>query len=174
MSALWLSALLLVLLSCGPSDVKEPVEYTGPVREVYNVLTHYSENSRVKMTMRAPVVYEFLNGDREFPDGIDLEFYDESGKLESTLRANHAFYFKAENQWRGRGDVEVQNVKNNEQLNTEELFWKPAQKKIFTEKFVTIKQEEDVLYGTGLDAKEDMSDYRILNITGRIHVSDED
>jgi LPS export ABC transporter protein LptC len=108
-------------------------------------------------------VYEFKNGDREFPKGIYLEFYNAFGKLESTLRANHAYFFKNENQWRGRGKVEVKNIEKNEQLTTEEFFWKPAEERIFTDKFVTIKQQDDVVYGTGLEAKQDMSDYTLKN-----------
>jgi LPS export ABC transporter protein LptC len=115
---------------------------------------------------------QFQNDDREFPKGIYLEFYDPDGHLESTLRANEAFYFKKENQWRGRGKVEVKNIEKNEQLNTEELFWKPDKEKIFTEKFVTIRQQSDVIYGQGLEAKQDMSDYVIKKPEGEFAVED--
>ena len=101
-----------------------------------------------------------------------MEFFDEFGKLESTLKANHAYYFKEEDQWRGRGNVEVKNVAKGNQLNTEELFWKPKSKKIFTEKFVTIRQQGDVLYGEGLTANEDLSDYVIKKPTGDLEVKE--
>ena len=119
-------------------------------------------------------VYEFINGDREFPKGLYLEFYNEAGQLESVLKANQAYFFKEENKWRGRGHVEVKNVQKSEQLNTEELFWKPAQEKIYTESFVTIRQQGDVIYGTGLDAKQDLSDYTIKKPTGEIEYKEED
>jgi LPS export ABC transporter protein LptC len=164
---------VLNLSSCNQNDVKEPVEYTGPLREVENVETHYTENGHVKVKMIADLVFEFQNGDREFPKGIHVEFYDESGALESTLRADHAFYFEAEKQWRGRGKVQVKNILKNEQLNTEELFWKPAEERIFTDKFVTIRQEGDVLYGQGLQAKQDMSDYTIIKPEGEFEVQEE-
>jgi LPS export ABC transporter protein LptC len=164
---------VVALYGCGQSsEVKEIIEYTGPLREVEKMETYYSESDKVKVKMLADVVHEFKNGDREFPKGIYLEFYDEFGKLESTLKANHAFFFKEENKWRGRGKVEVKNVAKNEQLNTEELFWKQAEKKIFTESFVTIRQEGDVIYGTGLDAKQDLSEYTILKPTGVIDVKE--
>jgi LPS export ABC transporter protein LptC len=159
--------------SCGNSDVAQPVEYNGPLSEAEKVELFYSENDRIKVKMTADLVYEFKNGDREFPKGIYLEFYNAFGKLESTLRANHAYFFKGENQWRGRGKVEVKNIEKNEQLTTEELFWKPAEERIFTDKFVTIKQQEDVVYGTGLEAKQDMSDYKIKNnISGEKSIED--
>lgn len=164
---------MMAFSSCNQNEIKEPVEYKGPLREVENVETFYSENGRIKVKIVAALLFEFASGDREFPKGIFVEFFDETGKLESTLRANHAFYFKSENQWRGRGKVQVKNIARNEQLNTEELFWKPAEERIFTDQFVTIRQEGDVLYGQGLQAKQDMSDYTILKPEGEFDVKEE-
>jgi len=165
--------LLLVFSGCNQTEIKEPEMYEGPLREVENVETFYSEDDIVKVKMTAPHVYEFQNGDREFPKGIFVEFYNELGKLESTLRADHAFYFEKEKQWRGRGKVQVRNVATNEQLNSEELFWKPSEERIFTDKFVTIRQEDDVLYGQGLEAKQDMSEYTILKPEGEFEVNEQ-
>ncbi len=122
--------------------------------------------------MIAAKVFEFENGDREFPEGIYLEFFDESGKLKSTLRANHAHYFKNEQQWRARGKVEVKNIEKDEQLNTEELFWKPSEEKIFTDKFVTIRERKDVIYGRGMEAKQDMSDWMIKKPEGEFLIEE--
>src|SRR5690606_34911230 len=137
-----------------------------------DVESFYTENNQMKVKLVAPLVHEYESGDREFPEGLYLEFYDEAGKLESTLRANEAYYFKKENQWRGRGKVEVKNMEKNEQLNTEELFWKPAEEKIFTDKFVTIRQQADVIYGQGLEARQDMSDYVIKKPEGEFAVDE--
>jgi LPS export ABC transporter protein LptC len=163
---------MFLFSSCEKGEVKEPLEYKGPERQVEDAEVHYSVSEKVKVKMRAPVIYEFQSGDREFPKGINLEFYDEFGKLESTLRANDAYFFKTENKWRGRGKVEVKNMEKNEQLNTEELFWKPAEEKIFTDKFVTIRQQSDVIYGQGLEAKQDMSDYTIKKLEGEFSIDE--
>lgn len=167
-----LLAISVSLFSCKESEIKEPVEYTGPLRKIKDVELFYTEKNTVKVKMVAADVYEFENGDREFPKGLYIEFYNEFGKMESTLRSNHAYFFKKENQWRGRGKVEVKNIEKNEQLNTEELFWKPADEKIFTEKFVTIRQQGDVIYGQGLEAKQDMSDYVIKKVVGEFEVEE--
>lgn len=171
----WSTAWLLTIISltsCNQSDLKEPLVYEGPERIAENIETFYSEGNQVKVKMIAAKMYQFESGDREFPEGIYLEFYDEEGKLESTLRANEAHYFKKEQQWRGRGKVEVKNLEKNEQLNTEELFWKPEDEKIFTDKFVTIRQQSDVIYGQGLEAKQDMSDYVIKKPEGEFAVDE--
>ncbi len=156
----------LIFFACSQKELKEPLVYEGPLSEAENVELFYSESEKVKVKMIAALVYEYENGDREFPKGVYLEFYDEFENLESTLRANEAYYFKDENKWRGRGNVEVMNVKKKEQLNTEELFWKPKEEKIFTEKFLTIRQEDQVVSGEGLEAKQDLSHYKITNPSG--------
>lgn len=163
---------LAALFGCKKSEVKQPVEYTGPVSEIEKMETFYSEDDKVKVKVLADMVYEYKDGDREFPKGLYLEFYDAFGKIESTLRANEAHFFKEENKWRGRGKVEIKNLAKKNQLNTEELFWKPADKKIFTESFVTIRQEGDVIYGVGLDAKQDMSEYVIHQPKGDFEVNE--
>jgi LPS export ABC transporter protein LptC len=166
-------AITFLISACQPIENKQPIEYKGPLRIVEKAELYYTESELVKVKMFADLLYEFQNGDREFPKGLYMEFYDDNGKLESTLKANHAFYFKTENKWRGQGKVEVKNIEKEEQLNTEELFWSPEKKKIFTDKFVTIHSEGDVLYGEGLDAKQDMSDYTILKPTGEIYIKEE-
>jgi LPS export ABC transporter protein LptC len=158
--------------SCSPPEVAKPIAYTGAQREIEDVEMLYTEKQTLKVKLLAKKIFEFQNGDREFPEGIYIEFYDETGKLTSTLQANTAFFFKAEEKWRGRGKVEVKNIDKNEQLNTEELFWKQDTKRIFTDKFVTIKQQTEVIYGTGLEAAQDLTDYTILKPEGEFEVKE--
>ena len=158
--------ILLLSAACAQKENTQPKEYEGPLQEAEQVELLYTENTRIKVKMRAPLLYEFKTGDREFPKGINLEFYDENGKLSSTLRADHAYYFKSEDKWRARGKVEVNNQEKNEQLNTEELFWYPVKETINTDKFVTIRKQQEVIYGEGLFAKQDMSTYEITDPHG--------
>lgn len=166
----WL--LFILLFSCTPSETSQPLEYTGPLKEAEKVEMFYTEMDIIKTKMFAQKYFEYENGDREFPEGIYLEFFDETGVITSTLRANSAYYFSEEDKWRGRGNVEIINIEKKEQLNTEELFWKQDTKRIFTEKFVTIKLESEVIYGTGLEAAQDLSDYTIKNPQGEFEVVD--
>ncbi len=167
------TAALVFLLSCSTKEVSKPIVYEGPLTEAEDVDMLYTEKDQIKVNMKAKKINDLQNGDREFPEGIYLEFFDEFGKLTSTLRANQAYYFKQEDKWRGRGKVEVKNIEKKQQLNTEELFWKPNAKKISTDKFVTIRLENDeILYGTGLDAAQDLSTYTITKPEGEIFVKE--
>jgi LPS export ABC transporter protein LptC len=162
----------LWLASCKSKEVTKLVVYEGPLRQADSIKVYYTEKEVLKTILQAKKLNEFQNGDREFPEGIYIEFYDKNGKVSSTLSANTAYFFKEENKWRGRGKVEVVNIEKHQQLNTEELFWKPDTKKIFTDKFVTITDQQDVLYGTGLTANQDLSDYHLKNTSGDFHAND--
>ena len=172
MKAIIILITVLLACSCAQQETAKPVEYTGPLREIENVEMLYTEKQTIKVKLQAKKIFEFPNGDREFPEGLYLEFYNEVGVLTSTLQANSAFFFKAEEKWRGRGKVEVKNLSKGEQLSTEELFWKRDTKRIFTDKFVTIRQESEVLFGTGLEAAQDLSEYTILKPEGEFEVKE--
>jgi LPS export ABC transporter protein LptC len=165
--------ILALIAGCTKNELTQPLEYTGPQSEGEQVELYYSEDQIVRVRLLADLIYEFTNGDREFPKGLYLEFFDETGKLESTLRANHAYYYKKEDQWKAVGKVEVVNLEKNEQLNTEELFWRPAKKDLFTESFVTIRLQNEVIFGEGLEAKQDMSEYTIKKPQGEFTIQEE-
>lgn len=163
----------IVLSACQKTEVVIPQPYEGPIREAENVDMVYTEKEKITTKIKAKRISEFASGDRQFPEGIYIEFFDETGALASTLSANTAYFYKGDNKWLGQGKVEVKNMAKSEQLNTEELFWFPAKKKINTDKFVTIRTGSEVLYGTGLDAKQDMSKYEILHPSGDFAIDEE-
>jgi LPS export ABC transporter protein LptC len=170
--ALFYPAMFSIFFSCAVKESAKVLVYEGPLTAAEEIEMLYTEKDIIKLKMKAKKIDDLQNGDREFPEGVYIEFFDETGKLTSTLQANQAYYFKQDNKWRGRGKVEVKNIEKNEQLNTEELFWKPETKKIFTDKFVTIKLQTEILYGTGLNAAQDLSTYTITNPEGVFDVKE--
>ncbi len=158
--------LMALLVACGEEkEAKKMVLYKGPLSEVNNLDMLFSDSAKVRIHLKAPLQLELENGDRTFPKGVFIEFYDEKGVKTSTLKANKGIRY-ANNIYYVQGNVIVHNLEKNETLNTEELNWKPDTKKIYTDKFVTIKTPESVLKGTGLDAEQDFSRYHIRQPTG--------
>jgi LPS export ABC transporter protein LptC len=162
-----------LLAACQKTEVIAPQIYDGPIREAENIEMVQTDKEKITVRVRAKRIHEFQNGDRQFPEGIYIEFYDEVGGIASTLSANSAFFYKIDNKWLGQGKVEVKNIQKREQLNTEELLWFPITKKITTDKFVTVRTGNEVLYGTGLQANQDMSDYVISKVEGEFAIEDE-
>jgi LPS export ABC transporter protein LptC len=156
--------IMLLLFSCSDQDMKTPVEYNGPQSIMENVELRTNENGILKYSMVFPIQEDFGNGDRNYPKGGNIETYDVSGKLETTFRSDKAFFSKEKNQWRAQDNVQLKNLITRQQLNTEELYWDRNRKKIFTDKFVTIRDEGNIIYGHGFESNEDLSDYVIFKI----------
>ena len=68
----------------------------------------------------------------------------------------------------------VKNIDTGDELNTELLFWSPAEEKFYTDSFVTIISDGEVHTGKGLSANQDFSSYEILEPAGTIQIEEED
>lgn len=153
----------ILVLSCEAEvDTGILEAYLGPVSEATDIDLYHSDSAIVRTHLKAKRQIEYETGDLEFPEGIDITFYDESGKVTTTMRADQGFYIKKDNLYRGEGDVQVDNLEKNQKLSSEELFWDPNAKKIYTEKFVTIQDKETVINGTGMEADEGFNEYKIF------------
>ena len=165
---------LIILYSCtGNSDdvLKTPV-YEGPVSEVYNAVNYYSDSAVVKLKIESPVRWNYEEGDIEFPKGVFIEFYDTKGDKTNTLKANHCYYTKADNEYKATGNVEMEGLQSNEKLVTEELFWNIKDEKIYTDKAVMIVTENQIIKGKGLEADQEFTSWTMKETTGIIDMSE--
>ena len=55
-------------------------------------------------------------------------------------------------------------------LNTDELIWDEDKKIIYSNSFVKITTPDEIIYGNGMTANENFTDYVIKHITGTIRV----
>lgn len=162
------------LVSCEKKAAVKADPYTGPVIEAYDIETKYSDSARPKISVKSAKELEYENGDRHFPNGISMDFYDvNTGKQTSYLKGNSAKYIHEKDIYVVTGDVLVQSLEEKEKLNTEELVWHPSEKKITSDKFVRIETPSEIVTGTGLVSNEDFTNYRILNISATIFRDEE-
>lgn len=166
---------LFSLLAC--NDRKELIDqklYEGPISSKDSIYSLMSDSGKVIMQMEAPRQNDFENGDIEWPEGLFLESYGDEGESKTTFRANYVYYTREENIYRAEGNVIVKSLANGDELNTEELFWNPKEEEFYTEKFVTIKSEDEVHTGEGLKANQDFTSYRILKPSGSFILEDDE
>jgi LPS export ABC transporter protein LptC len=160
-------AILLTTISCKEQKkVKVSKPYKGPSMVVYHLEALLTDSAQPKILMKAPRQIEYENGDRLFPDGVNIEFFGEKNKKSSILTARKGKYSRAKDIYTVTQDVVIINQEEGKKLNTEELHWNPGKKKIYTDKFVKIETREELLTGTGLESSEDFDNYRILKVKG--------
>jgi LPS export ABC transporter protein LptC len=167
-TALLFSLSAIVCSGClKPSKTMEEMKpYEGPIMVIENMETIYSDSAEMKVKLKAPRQEELQNGNREFPKGVRVEFY-ENGTVRTVLTSNFGRFYKELNKYMVSGDVVIKSLTEEKKLNTEELFWLPAEERIYVDKSkqVIITTKDGVLHGKGLEAKQDFSTYKILNPT---------
>ena len=171
-----LQGILFLLTTSCRNDTKEINDLMSKTNmqqdKAYGVTLIYSENAKVKARL---FTNEFIHNEAAKPPyydankGLKMEFYDDSTKIKSTLTAKYARYYTDQGNILIRDSITIITNKG-EQLKTEELVYNQKLKKFYTEKQVNIITPEQVLYGDGLEANEDFSEYTITNIKGTIAV----
>ncbi len=160
---------LFVLTACEkPKQPKKVEPYSGPIEEINDVKLLYSEAAKLKVKLTTAKQFRYINDDRRYPKPVNIVFYSPTGEEITTIRSDSGRYDKAKDVYVVMGNVVVVNKQKQEKLLTPELNWKPQTKKVFTDKRVTILSQltGEKLYGIGLDANQDFSQYSIRKPTG--------
>jgi LPS export ABC transporter protein LptC len=165
-----------VFLAMLPACVNDPVKVNSltkkeilPVQTAHGIDVLYTDSAELKVHMTAPQVedYEGNNPYTEMKRGIKLEFFNDTGTVDSYLTADYAISKTRDQIMEAKRNVVVVNIKG-EKLNTEHLIYDQAKHRIRTEAYVTITTADQIIYGTGLDSDETFTDYEIKNISGTI------
>jgi len=173
-----LAALILCcfcLYSCENDEaaVKEAFAKKTGVDEAKNVIIKYSVGGKPKAKLTAPIMYNVQDTVPyiEFPKTVHVDFFDDSDKLESKLDAHYAKYKQQQSKVFLKDSVRVINIKG-DTLYCDELYWdrnKPGTE-FYTDKAVKIRTKTHIINGIGMDAKQDFSEWHIVQSTGFIKV----
>jgi len=142
-----------------------------PLLESSKVELLCSEQGIIKYRLFTDKTLHYENGDRAYPEGLHVTFYDpDNQEVFVTGSAHSVYFFNEKNIYEFRGDVELKNLRDMKQLNTEELCWSPEHELFYTDTFIRIETKEELLTGEGLTAKQDLSHYTIFKPQGLLHV----
>ncbi len=165
---------LAMLFSC-KSDLETiealTVKDEGPMETAFDVEIVYSDQAHVRMVLTAPRMdrYGGAKPYLEMPEGLQVLFYDTLMNQTSSMSARYAISYEDPEVVEARQDVVVINEKG-ERLNTEQLIWDRSRELIYSEKFVRITTQDEVLYGEGFEADERFNHWNILEGRGTFRV----
>lgn len=146
----------------------------SPVERAENIEVLYSDSGFVKMKLVGTVLERYANADEPyilFPKGMKTLFYDRALNITSRLSAEWGIRYENNQRMEAKKNVEVINEKG-DKLNTEHLTYDQADGKLRSDEFVKITTADEIIYGTGFEANEDFSRYRIFNIKGIINLKE--
>jgi LPS export ABC transporter protein LptC len=168
MKPYWILAVPILLWGCGEEEKTNNQYYEGPVAISTNVLIQYSEKALSRIKGRAPKRLIFKNNDKEFPDSIYIELYDEQGVKTTEITGDYCYEDYSERTYRAEGNVVVTNLEKGQTLETPRLYWDQRKALIYSDTNIKVITPTETLYGIGMEAKQDFSQYKILRPTGKM------
>ena len=139
---------LFFLLSCGnekknvESRIEEPDSI--PYLSTYGVTTLISDSGRISYKIEAEEwhIYEKRRPKYwAFEKGAYLEKYDDSLRVEATIKSDTAYFFSEKKLWKLIGNVDIKNQKG-EKFFTDLLYWNQEDGSIYSDKYIKIEQQE--------------------------------
>lgn len=122
----------------------------------------YTDSGRMVANLKSPKMLDFTNKDfpyREFPDGVEVEFFDENDQ-KSTLTANYGIIYEKTGLIDLRGDV-VLYTSDSTKLEASQLYWDQNRSWVFTDKSNRIQFPNGALNeGEGFDSNQNFGNFR--------------
>ena len=166
----------LVVLSCEKKIPFIPKSdlLTLPSLTARDFRTVLNDSGRIQLIMSSPLMEKYDKADppiSEFRKGIKVDVYNGNDKPVATVTARYA-KCTSNNLWELRDSVVVVN-EDNEKLETELLFWNQEKDLIYTDRFVKITTENEVMQGIGFESDSHLTKRKIKKVTADIYPPDE-
>ncbi|MBR2638116.1 MAG: LPS export ABC transporter periplasmic protein LptC [Bacteroidaceae bacterium] len=170
--ASWAIVVLFYLFGCSnePKGTSVAPEEADSIAfmSTYGVSTIISDSGHISYKVEAE---EWLMYDRRKPSywafekGIYLEKYDDSLRVETTLRSDTGYYYDKLSLWKLLGNIRISNQKG-EKIYTDKLLWSVDSGRIYSDSHIRIEQSDRITEGVGFSSNQDMTNWEILNTTG--------
>ncbi len=143
-----------------------------PIETIKQCEIIYSDSAKVRVVLNATLMNRYADEKKyvEFKDGLRVQFFDINGKKESELNSDYAIIDDENELMVVENNVVVRNI-NGDILETEKLNWNKQKEEIFTDEFVKISTENEVIFGEGLVSNQNFSKYTIQKIKGVIKIN---
>jgi LPS export ABC transporter protein LptC len=161
------------------NDIREVAAITAntktPSQTGDSVTMLYTDSAKLRVMVKANrmLIYD-RNVSEPFtvmPKGFFVTLFDEEEKISATLKGKFGVRFDQSKRMEARYDVVVVNTKG-EKLETERLVWDEVNNRIYTDAFVKITTDKEVITGKGLESNQDFSVYEIKDVTGIFQIND--
>lgn len=161
---------ITILAGCSGDKVKPSIDSSLnageiPSQESWNSVVFFSDSGKTKAILHAGHMRVFDKSMETLLDqNMEVEFYNEEGHKTSTLTAK-----------RGKVNDETKDLfaydsvvvvsDSGTVINTDELMFRNKDRKIVSDKFVTITSPKETIKGYGFESDQALRNYVIFNVT---------
>jgi len=162
--------LLLLFSACSEKKVKPSVNAALNVKEMpsqesWNSTVFFTDSGKTKAVLEAGHFRVFPESKETLLDSnIKVNFYNDLEEVSTILTAKSGKVNDATEDLYAYDSVVVASDSGNT-LKTDELMWRNKDKKIISDKFVTILSPKEKIQGFGFESDQNLNNYVIYNIT---------
>jgi LPS export ABC transporter protein LptC len=172
-----LSVAAIISISCTRKvdTIKNSDILSLPSVTVRDDTTVYNDSGKVQLILTFPIMESYDKKDEsytEFKSGIRVDFYEGHEKPVGNVTAKYARFINKKNLWELKDSVIVVN-ESNDKLETEQLFWDQVKDIIYTDRFVKITSQDQIVMGSGFESDTKLTRRKIINYTATIYLHDE-
>ena len=161
---------LLLIISCTGKDVKPKVDTSFtveelPAQESWNSTIFFTDSGKTKAILYTGHLQVFNNSKETIlGDGVKVEFFNSLEKKTTTLTSKRGRVDEKTNDLYAIDSVVAVND-SGIVVRTEELKWRDKDRKIISDKFVTIDSPDEHIEGYGFESDQHLRNYVIYSIT---------
>jgi len=144
------------------------------VEEARDIEVAYTDSSYTVFILKAPLlrrIYQKQSVKEEFPEGIEVTFYNKSNQPISWLTSDFAIRDQANRIIIVQKNVVLRNDKG-ERMDGPELIWNEQSKEIWTDRFVKITRSDgSIVYSYGFKSNERFTRYELNAVSGDMNIA---
>ena len=159
-----------ILVSCDEDKIKPSIDQSIqnerlPAQESWNSTVFFTDSGKTKAILYAGHLQVFEDTKETLMDeGIKVDFYNEKQIKSTTLTSKRGRVDETTNNLYAIDSVVAVND-SGVVLKSEEIIWRNNDRKIITDKFVTIESPDEIIQGYGFESDQQLKNYVIYNIT---------
>jgi len=162
-------SLLMVLTNCSTKRVKPSIDANLrieelPSQESWNSVVTFSDSGKTKAVLWAGHFQKYDDKRETLLDqNIKVDFYNPQELHTTTLTSKKGRVDETTNNLYAIDSVVV--FSDSITIKTDEMMWRNKDKKIVSDKFVTVISPQEKIEGYGFESDQSLTNYVIYNIT---------
>jgi LPS export ABC transporter protein LptC len=180
MGKFWPLLFTVIILSASSCDKKIDIIRKSdieslPTQTVKDFTTTYTDSATKQLVMSSKLMERYTNRKDpywEFRSGLKVVFYDGQKDPVGTITSRYARYDENKKLWELKDSVIAVNEKK-EIMETELLYWSQEKDLVYTDRFVKMTTEDQIVLGTGFESDPKLNNPKIRNVSATFYINEE-
>lgn len=182
LSFILLFGFISLLCGCHKEEEKTTDYSNVDLSTIPGMVTHdvsmlVSDSGLIKYHAIAPIWYRYdldkKNPYQYFPEGLVLNQIDQQRNIVSHIQADTAYNYENTDLWHLIKNVQIYNVQG-DKFRTNDLYWDARNHKVYSDSFIHIERNYDILEGYGFTSNDAFTEYEVRQTTGIFEVKEQE